>query len=185
VLGCLPRLKDQSRPEHSHVTSVKHGGCFGPSRGMTQPPQVAARAKPKPPSTPSNPDKQKAAPGRQAAQPQQNANVKLKVVVRGLPPNLPEHKFNEVTAQWINQTTVDWYYYVGGKLHDRYTICCFKDLTLVGINPVFGLERMQSSNLWMRSSLSIKLSTDISSQTLKVLYPPTSSSNFQAARPVQ
>ena len=83
---------------------------------MTQPPQVAARAKPK--ATSSTTDKQKGTPGR-PSQPQ-NANVKLKVVVRGLPPNLPEAKFNEVTADWINQNTVDWYYYVGGKLHERY-----------------------------------------------------------------
>ena len=85
-------------------------------RGMTQPPQVAARAKPK--STPGNADKPKNTSAR-ASQPQ-NANVKLKVVVRGLPPNLPEAKFNEVTAKWINQNTVEWYYYVGGKLHEGY-----------------------------------------------------------------
>ena len=83
---------------------------------MTQPPQVAARAKPK--ATPSASDKQKNASDR-LSQPQ-NANVKLKVVVRGLPPNLPETRFNEVTAEWINQSTVEWYYYVGGKLHERY-----------------------------------------------------------------
>jgi hypothetical protein len=85
---------------------------------MTQPPQVAARAKPKAP--PPNTDKQKSPSGRPPQS--QHANVKLKVVVRGLPPNLPETKFNEVTAEWINQNTVEWYYYVGGKLHERYHI---------------------------------------------------------------
>jgi regulator of nonsense transcripts 3 len=45
--------------------------------------------------------------------------VKLKVVVRGLPPNLPEAVFKETTKEWINETAVDWYYYVPGKLHER------------------------------------------------------------------
>jgi hypothetical protein len=92
-------------------------------RGMTAPPQVAARAKPK--TTPST-EKSKNTNPRQA-QPSQNPNVKLKVVVRGLPPNLPEAKFKETTAEWINESTVDWYYYVGGKLHERYIKFVSKD----------------------------------------------------------
>jgi hypothetical protein len=99
---------------------------------MTAPPQVAARAKPK--TAPST-DKSKNTNPRQA-QPSQNSNVKLKVVVRGLPPNLPEAKFKETAAEWINESTVDWYYYVGGKLHERYVNFVLKVLILVGINPV-------------------------------------------------
>jgi Smg-4/UPF3 family len=49
-----------------------------------------------------------------------NQNVKLKVVIRGLPPNLPEEKFKETTSTWINPGTVEWYYYVTGKLHEGY-----------------------------------------------------------------
>jgi hypothetical protein len=80
-------------------------------------PSTAARAKPK--SAPLN-DKRKAAQNPRQHPPQQNTNVKLKVVVRGLPPNLPETIFKETTQQWINDATVDWYYYVSGKLHERY-----------------------------------------------------------------
>ena len=53
--------------------------------------------------------------------------MKLKVVVRGLPPNLPELVFKETTKDWINENTVDWYYYVSGKLHERYSILNFWD----------------------------------------------------------
>ena len=91
---------------------------------MTAPPAVAARAKPKTSSTPSSADKQKTTASRQQSSQNTNANananVKLKVVVRGLPPNLPEAKFKQVTAEWVNENTVDWYYYVTGKLHERY-----------------------------------------------------------------
>jgi hypothetical protein len=93
---------------------------------MTAPPQIAARAKPK--TTPST-EKSKNTNPRQA-QPSQNPNVKLKVVIRGLPPNLPEAKFKETTAEWINESTVDWYYYVGGKLHERYFKLNYGDLNV-------------------------------------------------------
>jgi hypothetical protein len=77
-------------------------------------PQVAARAKPKSASA-----AEKTKNGTVRQQSPQNQNGKLKVVVRGLPPNLPESKFKETTAQWINENTVDWYYYVTGKIHER------------------------------------------------------------------
>ena len=59
----------------------------------------------------------------------QAPDMKLKVVIRGLPPNLPETKFKEVTEEWINENTVDWYYYVSGKLHERYIV-----IHIFGIN---------------------------------------------------
>ena len=86
-------------------------------------PQVAARARQPPnpkPASSIGTEKSKTEKTR-PIQPSQNQNVKLKVVVRGLPPNLPEGKFKEVTAGWINENTVDWYYYVTGKLNERYT----------------------------------------------------------------
>ena len=95
---------------------------------MTAPSQVVGQVKPKttttyvsPPTSPSATpaDKVKGNPRPQPQQ-QQNANVKLKVVVRGLPPNLPESVFKDTTKEWINEATVDWYYYVTGKLYERY-----------------------------------------------------------------
>lgn len=90
---------------------------------MTAPPQVAARARQPPPqktASSSASEKPKSDNKPRQTHSNQNQNVKLKVVVRGLPPNLPEGKFKEVTAEWINENTVDWYYYVTGKLHERY-----------------------------------------------------------------
>jgi hypothetical protein len=78
-------------------------------------PQVTARAKPR---IPQSTEKPKTTNVRQQ-QLSQNQSLKLKVVVRGLPPNLPESKFNETAAEWINENTVDWSYYVTGKLHER------------------------------------------------------------------
>jgi len=90
---------------------------------MTAPPQVAARARQPPPQKTvlsSASEKPKSDSKPRQTHSNQNQNVKLKVVVRGLPPNLPEGKFKEVTAEWINENTVDWYYYVTGKLDERY-----------------------------------------------------------------
>jgi hypothetical protein len=81
------------------------------------PPQVAARVRQPPPPKSSN-SEHKIEKNRQNQRPP-NQNVKLKVVVRGLPPNLPEAKFKEATSEWMNENTVDWYYYVTGKLHER------------------------------------------------------------------
>jgi hypothetical protein len=94
---------------------------------MTAPSQVVGRVKPKTTTTSVSPstspsttpaDKVKGNPRQQ----QQNPFVKLKVVVRGLPPNLPESVFKDTTKEWIDETTVDWYYYVTGKLYERYPL---------------------------------------------------------------
>lgn len=96
---------------------------------MTAPPVVVGRAKPKTTSTASSTatstvtagsgDKAKRETNPRQPQNPQNAAVKLKVVLRGLPPNLPEAVFKETTKEWINENAVDWYYYVPGKLHER------------------------------------------------------------------
>ena len=98
-------------------------------RVMTAPPVVVGRARPKTTSTTSaaatattsagSIDKPKKETNPRQPHNPQNAAVKLKVVVRGLPPNLPEAVFKETTKEWINETAVDWYYYVPGKLHER------------------------------------------------------------------
>jgi regulator of nonsense transcripts 3 len=98
-------------------------------KDMTAPTRVAGRGKSKAttPSASSSPseipaDKSKREGNFRNTQDPQNTNLKLKVVVRGLPPNLPESVFKETTKVWINENTVDWYYYVGGKLPERYAI---------------------------------------------------------------
>jgi regulator of nonsense transcripts 3 len=98
---------------------------------MTAPPQVVGRPGPAQtpaaasaaPSTasPSTADKTKreATTPRHSRPPPLDPAVKLKVVVRRLPPHLPEAVFRESTKEWIHESTVDWFYYAPGKLHDR------------------------------------------------------------------
>lgn len=46
--------------------------------------------------------------------------LKTKVVVRRLPPNLPEEIFMNSVKPWISEDTVDYSLYVPGKLSKRY-----------------------------------------------------------------
>ncbi|KAK9237073.1 Smg-4/UPF3 family-domain-containing protein [Lipomyces kononenkoae] len=47
----------------------------------------------------------------------QDANAKTKFVIRRLPPLYTEEEFKTVTAEYINPSTVEWSYYVQGKVH--------------------------------------------------------------------
>ena len=110
---------------------------------MTAPPQVLTRGKSK--ASTSSLSTSSFAPERPKREKQsQPANVKLKLVIRGLPPNLPEAMFKESTQEWINENTVDWYYYVPGKLYERYVPYKDEALRLVGINRMSDLERMRN-----------------------------------------
>lgn len=145
---------------------------------MTAPPQIVGRGKPKTTPSTTSPaigptDKSKKEGNPRKPQNPHNAAVKLKVVVRGLPSNLPESIFKDTTKDWINETTVDWYYYVSGKLHERYTAEFSTFLIVVGINRMSDLVRMLNSNPWTHSSLSTKLLTVTSSQTQKVSSTPS------------
>ena len=52
-----------------------------------------------------------------------NKNVtKTKVVVRRLPPNLPEELFKESVKKWANEETTDWFRFHKGRISKRY---CF------------------------------------------------------------
>jgi len=89
--------------------------------GRARPPQTPAAAS-SAPSTASASTSERAkteGTGRRHPPSSQNGPVKLKVVVRGLPSNLPEAVFKQSAKEWINESTVDWYYYVAGKLYER------------------------------------------------------------------
>jgi hypothetical protein len=47
------------------------------------------------------------------------ATLKTKVIVRRLPPNLPEKIFMDSVKPWISEETVDYSLYVPGKLSKR------------------------------------------------------------------
>jgi regulator of nonsense transcripts 3 len=44
---------------------------------------------------------------------------KTKVVVRRLPPNIPQEVFSNSVKGWINEATIDWQLFVPGKLSSR------------------------------------------------------------------
>lgn len=46
--------------------------------------------------------------------------LKTKVIVRRLPPNLPEDIFMKSVSPWINENTVDYSIYIPGKLTRRF-----------------------------------------------------------------
>lgn len=48
--------------------------------------------------------------------PGQNSAVRLKTVVRKLPPNLPEDIFWQSVAPWVDDNTSTWKIYHAGKL---------------------------------------------------------------------
>ena len=48
--------------------------------------------------------------------PGQNSTVRLKTVVRKLPPNLPEDIFWQSVALWVNDNTSTWKTFHAGKL---------------------------------------------------------------------
>lgn len=43
-------------------------------------------------------------------------DARIKVVVRRLPPNLPENIFWDSVAPWVNETTCMWKLFVQGKI---------------------------------------------------------------------
>lgn len=52
---------------------------------------------------------------------------KTKVIVRRLPPNIPEEIFHNSVKQWVNESTTGWQLFVPGKLSTRLVIivqCC-------------------------------------------------------------
>jgi len=89
--------------------------------GRARPPQTPATASSAPSAAPASTSERAKTEGTGPRHPPnpQKGPVKLKVVVRGLPPNLPEAVFKQSASEWINESTVDWYYYVAGKLSER------------------------------------------------------------------
>ena len=61
----------------------------------------------------SNPTKK---PKKGGKGPGQNSAVRLKTVVRKLPPNLPEDTFWQSVAPWVDDNTCTWKTFHAGKL---------------------------------------------------------------------
>jgi regulator of nonsense transcripts 3 len=67
--------------------------------------------------SPSKSKKEKEKERREKAQ--QQANERLKAVVRRLPPNLPEDVFWQTVQKWVTEETVSWKVYHIGKFKKR------------------------------------------------------------------
>ncbi|KAK9247798.1 Smg-4/UPF3 family-domain-containing protein [Lipomyces tetrasporus] len=83
----------------------------------------------------------------QSQQHRRDANVRTKFVIRKLPPLYTEAEFKTVTAEYINPETVEWSYYVQGKMHRSKSTpmtfsrayAKFKDVeSLIAFNKAFG-----------------------------------------------
>ena len=87
-------------------------------------PSTPVAASPKPTSksndaTKNPEDKKKKRNKRKPKRHPRKPTLKTKVVVRRLPPNLPEEIFNNSVKPWISEETVDYSVYVPGKLSKR------------------------------------------------------------------
>lgn len=48
-----------------------------------------------------------------------NPHARLKIIVRRLPPNLPESLFWQSVQSWVSEETVSWKEFYGGKLRKK------------------------------------------------------------------
>ena len=53
---------------------------------------------------------------------QKSQTERLKIVVRRLPPNLPDEIFWQSVASWVTDETVSWKVYYRGKFRKRYVV---------------------------------------------------------------
>jgi len=68
-------------------------------------------------STPSKAGKGKKEKEKLPSQPEQNE--RLKIVVRRLPPNLPEDLFWQSVQRWVTDETTTWRVFGAGKLRKK------------------------------------------------------------------
>jgi regulator of nonsense transcripts 3 len=54
--------------------------------------------------------------------PKQQTGARLKIIVRRLPPHLPEDVFWQSVEQWVTDQTVSWKRFCPGKLRVRYAM---------------------------------------------------------------
>ncbi|KAK4510561.1 Serine/threonine protein kinase [Mucor velutinosus] len=95
--------------------SASVANSTGPSTPVSASPKPAPKASDV--QTAKNPEeKKKKRTKRKPKRHSRKPTLKTKVVVRRLPPNLPEEIFNTSVKPWISEDTVDYSVYVPGKL---------------------------------------------------------------------
>jgi regulator of nonsense transcripts 3 len=70
-------------------------------------------------TTADSPKKSKSKPPKEKKT-QPKSNDRLKIVVRRLPPNLPEEIFWQSVQEWVTDDTVSWKFFYGGKLKKKW-----------------------------------------------------------------
>lgn len=108
--------KANSFYEKCNWTKKKDSQSSGNARSQTTRPKNKDAVKPRDNDNPT-PDKSEKKRRKRAAKPKEPP-MRLKVVVRRLPPNLPEELFWKSVEQW--REFVDWSSYLPGKLAQRY-----------------------------------------------------------------
>ena len=66
-----------------------------------------------------SPKKSRPKPSKEKKSQGKSQNERLKVVVRRLPPNLPEEIFWQSVAEWVSDETVLWKTFHAGKVKRR------------------------------------------------------------------
>lgn len=66
-----------------------------------------------------SPKKSRPKPSKEKKPQGKSQNERLKVVVRRLPPNLPEEIFWQSVAEWVSDETVSWKSFHAGKVKRR------------------------------------------------------------------
>jgi hypothetical protein len=67
-----------------------------------------------------SPKKSKSKPFKEKRSQGKSQNGRLKIVVRRLPPNLPEEIFWQSVSEWVSDETVFWKSFHAGKVKKRY-----------------------------------------------------------------
>ena len=69
-----------------------------------------------------SPKKSKSKPSKEKKSQGKSQNERLKVVVRRLPPNLPEEIFWQSVSDWVSDETVSWKSFHAGKVRKRWAL---------------------------------------------------------------
>lgn len=88
---------------------------------------------------PANPGKTKS-PTKEHSKLQSVAPIRLKTVVRRLPPNLPEPVFWQSVQPWVTDETASWKIFYQGKLRKKYACFLFVYVSLAYLLPIHGAD---------------------------------------------
>lgn len=80
-----------------------------------------------------SPKKSKPKPFKEKKSLGKSQNERLKIVVRRLPPNLPEEIFWQSVSEWVSDETVSWKSFHAGKVRKRWAFVTGGIYSCIGI----------------------------------------------------